>query len=123
VPERAQRLVVVLYEHPLLGEGIARILLVETDAEVAVAPAGDRCAVEAALARDPSVVIFERGRCELDRARLAPHAVLIDVSAAMSTGRDVSAAAADLEGIILAARGGDAAPRPADTGCPAPLPQ
>lgn len=120
MPERAQRLVVVLYEHPLLGEGIARILLVETGAEVAVAPAGDRCAMEAALARDPSVVIFERGGRELDWARLAPHAVLIDVTSATSTGTDVSAVTADLEGIILAVRGGDAGPRPVDAECPGP---
>lgn len=66
MPKRAQRLVAVLYEHALLGEGIARILLLETRAEVAVAPAGDRCAVASVLARQPSVMVFEGDRCELD---------------------------------------------------------
>ncbi|GAB3139189.1 hypothetical protein GCM10027290_07910 [Micromonospora sonneratiae] len=116
---RVQRLVAVLYEHPLLGEGLARILLVETDAEVAVAPAGNGRVVEAVLARQPDVVIFEGSRCEPDCRRLAPKAVLIDVTSAMSTATYAPTANADLGRIILAARGGDAAPQVAGAGRPA----
>lgn len=116
--ERVQRLVAVLYEHPLLGEGIARILLVETNAEVAVAAAGNGRAVEAVLARQPNVVIFEGSRCESDCKRLAPSAVLIDVSSAMSAAAQVSTAPADLGRIIMAARGGEAAPLVAGAGRP-----
>lgn len=101
--ERAQRLVAVLYEYPLLGEGLARILLGETDAEVAVAPADDMSAMQAVLARQPNVVIFEGRRCERECKRLAPYAALIDVTSAMSA--HVSPEAADLGRIILVARG------------------
>lgn len=111
VPKRAQSLVAVFYEHPLLGEGIAQILLVETNAQVAVAPAGDRCAVESVLARRPAVVIFEGGRCQPHCRRLAPHAVLIDVTSAMASPTDASASPLDPEKIISAAvRGADAPP-------------
>jgi D-aminopeptidase len=117
VPKRAQRLVAVLYEHALLGEGIARILLLETRAEVAVAPAGDRYAVASVLARQPSVVVFEGDRCEPDCRRLVPHAVLIDVTSAMGARTGASTATTDLEKVILAAvRGADAPP--GGTGCP-----
>lgn len=105
MPDRAQRLVAVLHEHPLLGEGIARILSVETDSEVSVVSVGDRCAVEAVLARKPSVVIFEGSQCERDCRRLVPQAILIDVTSAMSTRTDPSVAPLDLKGIMLAARG------------------
>lgn len=105
MPKRAQRLVAIHYEHPLLGEGIARILLLETDAEVVAVAAGDRSAVESVLARRPAVVIFDGSRGEQDCRRLAPHAVLIDVTSAMSI--HASPAAPDLNLIILAARGGD----------------
>lgn len=105
MPERGQRLVVVLCEHPLLGEGIARFLvLAETGADVVFARAGNTRAAHAALARDPDVVVFECTRCDLDLALLAPRAVVIDVSAAMSTG-DTSPRTACMETIVAAARG------------------
>lgn len=116
MPKRVQPLVAVFYEHPLLGEGIARILLVETDAEVVAAPAWDRCTVEAVLARGPVVVVFEAGRCETQWRRLAPDAVLVDVTSAMSTRRDDSIPTVDASMIILAVRRGTAAPRAAATG-------
>lgn len=102
--KHAQRLVAVLCEHPLLGEGIAQIILIETGAEVAVAQPADRRALQAALARDPDVVIFECGHSDVDVARLAPRAILIDVSAAMgSDGR--GPVTTDLGAILLAVRG------------------
>lgn len=105
MPERTQRLVVVLYEHPLLGEGIARfIVLAETGVEVVTARAGDRSAARGALARDPDVVICECARCELDVAGLAPHARVIDVSPSMSTG-NVAPPTTCMETIIAAVRG------------------
>ena len=115
MPDRAQDLVVVLYEHSLLGEGIARILLGETDVEVTAAPVSDRGAVEAALAREPGVVIFER--CQLcregDLAQRVPNALLIDVSPAMGTVAVAPESAAGLDGIIMAVRGApDPPPRP-----------
>src|SRR5262249_21656386 len=81
-----------------------RIMLAETDAEVTVAPTGNRREVEAALARDPDVVIFEYARCDVDLARLAPRAELIDVSMAMNAG-GCGSPTADPDTIIQAVRG------------------
>jgi hypothetical protein len=108
VPDRTHDLVAILYEHSLLGEGVARIVRAETGVEVAIAPARDRQAVEAILADDPGVVIFEccQGLCERELARLVPHAVLIDVSAAMSTGTAAPESTMKLDRIILAIRDG-----------------
>lgn len=126
VPERAQRLVVVLYEHPLLGEGIARfIVLAETGAEVVVARTGNRRVAQDVLARDPDVVILECARCDecdLDVARLAPRAVVMDVSAAMTTGSAVPPVAC-METIMVTVRGVQEPPSCGGTAHPAaPLP-
>lgn len=112
---RAQRLVVVACTHSLLGEGIGKIVLIETGAAVTVVPAGDRLAVEAALAGDPAVVIFEGGQdlSERDLAQLVPRAVLIDVSTAMSTATEPPAPAVGLDRILLAIRRCSGIRRPA----------
>ncbi len=98
--------VVILYRHPLLGEGIGRIVLAETGAPVTVVPAGDRAAVAAALALAPAVIIVEgpQALSERDLAELDPGAVLIDVGAAMSTGTARPAPGASLECILSAIR-------------------
>jgi hypothetical protein len=103
----AQRSVVILYEHALLGEGIARHVLAQSGVEATVARAHDLEAVTAALAFDPAVVIFELSTPlqQGDLATLAPHAVLIDVSAAVGRGWTVSPPAAGLERILEAVRG------------------
>lgn len=83
--------VVLLYVHALLGEGIAAYVTGETGVAVRAVPAGDGGAVATALADHPRVVIFERaaGVDPADLARRAPGAVLIDVSAAVTTGPPV----------------------------------
>jgi len=76
--------VVILYRHPLFGEGIAHLLSNEPDIVVTCAPSDDVDAVARALARRPNVIVFERG--EPDMAvrllRVAPEALLIDVTMA-----------------------------------------
>lgn len=78
----------ILYEHPLLGEGIATRLRVEAGVDVVLASVHDRQAVLAALGLAPQVVVFER--CDevvlLDLAALAPRAELVDVSAVIGRG-------------------------------------
>jgi hypothetical protein len=83
--------VVLLYVHALLGEGIAAYVTGETGVAVRAVPAVDAAAVAAALADHPRVVIFERsvGVDPDDLSRQAPGAVLIDVSAAVTTGPPV----------------------------------
>ena len=56
---QARRPVVILYEHALLGEGIAKYLRAQTGVEATVAPSHHPEAVRLALALDPAVVIFE----------------------------------------------------------------
>jgi hypothetical protein len=83
--------VVLLYVHALLGEGMAAYVTGETGVAVQAVPADDRNAVTSALAGHPRVVIFERaaGVDFTDLSRQAPGAVLIDVSAAVTTGPPV----------------------------------
>jgi DNA-binding NarL/FixJ family response regulator len=74
--------VVILYRHPLFGEGIGHLLSNEPDMVVACAASDDPDAVAEVLARDPNVVIFERGDPDMavEILRYAPEALLIDVT-------------------------------------------
>ncbi|MEO8555970.1 MAG: hypothetical protein ABI474_04815 [Actinomycetota bacterium] len=103
---QAQRPVVILYEHALLGEGIAKYLRAEAGVEATVASTRRPDDVTAALALCPGVVIFESGHPfqQYDVTRLAPHAVLIDVSTVITRGSAVAPCAAGLEQILKAVR-------------------
>jgi DNA-binding NarL/FixJ family response regulator len=73
--------VLILYAHPLLGEGLARLFSSEPGLDVVAIQIGDAGKVERELAAAPDVIIFERG--DPDRAieilELAPEALVIDV--------------------------------------------
>lgn len=73
--------VVILYTHPLLGEGLAKLLSAEPGLDVAAIVMNDAAEAEAALATEPDVVIFERSDPlqAIDVLRFAPNALLIDV--------------------------------------------
>lgn len=75
------RRVVILYSHPLLGEGLARLLGGDRDLTVELVCVDDEPDPEAALAGCPDVVIVERSvpLQALDLLRFAPSALLIDV--------------------------------------------
>jgi hypothetical protein len=104
VESGAQRPVVILYEHALLGEGIAKYLRAQSGVEATVASGSDLDAVTSALAFGPSVVIFELSDTlrQVDLATLAPDAVLIDVSTVVTRGPAVSPGAAGLDRILQA---------------------
>jgi len=104
VSTEAQRSVVILYEHSLLGEGIAKYLRAELGVRATVASANDLEAVKAALAHGPAVVIFQLSESlrQLDLAALAPQAELIDVSAVVTRGAAITPDAAGLERILQA---------------------
>ena len=74
--------VVVLYTHPLFGEGIARLLAAEPGMDVTPVDASNVERAEQSLALAPDVVIFERGEPDTatDLLRFAPSALIIDVS-------------------------------------------
>jgi hypothetical protein len=116
VTSEAQRPVVILYEHALLGEGIGQYLLAQIGVEATVASARDLEAVTSSLALAPAVVIFELSEPlqQVDLTTLAPHAVLIDVSKVVTRGSAVSPDAAGLEKILLAVRAAVGAVDPAD---------
>lgn len=102
----ARHAVVILYEHALLGEGIAKYLRAQIGVEATVGSSHDPEAVRSALALGPAVVIFESTDPfqQLDLPKLAPHAVLIDVSTVITRGSVVSPCAAGLEQILQAVR-------------------
>jgi hypothetical protein len=73
--------IVILYSHPLLGEGIAQLLADEVDADVQLCQVDDVECTRAALMDTPDVVILERSSLveATDLLHLAPSALLIDV--------------------------------------------
>ena len=103
---QTQRPVLVLYEHALLGEGIARHLLAQIGVEATLAPAHDMEAVQAALALDPAVVIYELSEPlrQVDLSRLAPHAELIDLSMIMARGSGGPHSTAGMDRILQVVR-------------------
>jgi len=106
VASQVRHPVVILYEHALLGKGIARYLLAQVGVVATVASAFDLQSVISALALRPAVVIFEstESLLQLDLATLAPQAVMIDVSAVVTRGSTTSPDAAGLEKILQAVR-------------------
>ena len=103
---QTQHLVVILYEHALLGEGIAKYLRAQIGVEATVASTRRPDAVRSALALGPSVVIFESSDAfpQIDLTTFAPRAVLIDVSTVITRGSVLVPCAAGLEQILQAVR-------------------
>ena len=106
MPNAAQRSVVILYEHALLGEGIAKHLRAKARVEATVVSTRHPEAVTSALALGPAVVIFESSDPfnQFDLSQLAPQAVLIDVSTVIMRGAAVAPCPAGLEQILAAVR-------------------
>lgn len=111
----AQYHVVILYEHPLLGEGIAKYLRAQAGVEATVVSARDSQAVTSALALEPAVVIFELSDPvrQVGLAAMAPKAVLIDVSTVVTRGSVSSPGVAGLEQILQAVGGDGTIEQPA----------
>ena len=103
-----QHKVVILYEHALLGEGIAKYLRAQIGIEATLGAARDPEAVTSALAQNPEVVIFESNDPFqlFDLSTLVPDAVLIDVSTVITRGSVLTPGVAGLEQIVQAIREG-----------------
>jgi hypothetical protein len=113
-----QHKVVILYEHALLGEGIAKYLRAQIGIEATLGSARDPDAVKSALALSPEVVIFESNDPfqQFDLSTLVPHAVLIDVSTVITRGSVLAPCVAGLEQILQAVReSGSTVNRPSET--------
>lgn len=79
MPGNARR-VVILYAHPLLGEGLARILRTDPGLAIEAVHVEDLQAAATVLADAPDVIVMERGALQApDVLALAPAALLIDV--------------------------------------------
>lgn len=79
--------IVVLYSHPLLGEGLGRMLAAEPGIVVTTVSLGTLEALDAALAAEPDVVVFEEGGPigVLDVLRRSGATVVVDVDITSST--------------------------------------
>lgn len=73
--------VLILYSHPLLGEGLGRLLAADPALLVELIQVGDLDQARQALVDSPDVVILERTPPvqAIDLMRLAPSALLIDL--------------------------------------------
>lgn len=100
--------VVILYQHPLLGEGLAKYIQTQTGVMPTIASGTDLDAVWAALAIGPLVVIFERTESlrGIDLRELAPKAILIDISRAALPGSAIPKCQTGLERIVQVVRNG-----------------
>jgi DNA-binding NarL/FixJ family response regulator len=80
VPPQPVR-VLVLYSHPLMGEGLGRMLAAEPGVMVDAVDIAEAGAVEAALAREPAVIVVEEGGAidAADIVRRSSCAVVLDV--------------------------------------------
>ncbi|MDP4013998.1 MAG: hypothetical protein U0990_08575 [Candidatus Nanopelagicales bacterium] len=100
------RLVVILYRHPLLGEGLAKWIR-GSGADVRPVLLQDSQAVRKALSLGPFVVIFEigDGPSEADLSAMAPGARIIDISMSALPGL-TRPACASIDEIVQAIRDG-----------------
>jgi hypothetical protein len=73
--------IVVLYRHPLLGEGVGQMLAAEPGVGVAYISCSTSAPLEAAAARNPDMLVVERCGC-FDAPQLLdrfPDALVIDI--------------------------------------------
>jgi hypothetical protein len=106
VVSRAKHTVVFLYEHALLGEGIAKYLRDAIGIQAKLVSAHDPIAVSNALALGPEVVIFESNHPleQFGLDTIVPNAVLIDLSTVITRGSTLTPCVAGLEQILQAIR-------------------
>jgi hypothetical protein len=106
VASKAKHTVVFLYEHALLGEGIAKYLRDAIGIRAKLVSAHDPIAVSHALALHPEVVIFESEHPleQFGLDTLVPNAVLIDLSTVITRGSVLAPCVAGLEQILQAIR-------------------
>lgn len=71
----------IMYDHPLLGEGVGRMLGLEPGLDVSFVEARDGQAVDAAIASQPDMIVVERssGIDALGILRRSPDTLVIEV--------------------------------------------
>jgi chemotaxis response regulator CheB len=80
--------VLVLYSHPLMGEGLERMLSSEQGITVDAVDVGETAAVDEALAREPGVIVVEEGGSmdAADIMRRSNCPIVLDVDITTSQG-------------------------------------
>jgi chemotaxis response regulator CheB len=80
--------VLVLYSHPLMGEGLERMLAAEQGVTVDAVDVGEAGAVDEALAREPAVIVVEEGGVmdAADIMRRSNCPIVLDVDITTSQG-------------------------------------
>lgn len=115
--------IVILYRHPLFGEGIQHLLAHEPEMSVQSVSSDDATAVADRLAEQPDVVIVERDAPDsaVDVLRWAPEALVIDV--ALEPGPTFAYHREEIrsqpDGIIAAIRDASRSERPGVASAPA----
>ena len=78
--------VLLLYSHPLMGEGLGRMLSAEHGIEVTSVDVSTPCAVDEALALQPDVIIVEEGgpldAADIVRRSTCPVVLDVDITTA-----------------------------------------
>jgi DNA-binding NarL/FixJ family response regulator len=91
--------VAILYVHPLLGEGLARLLAAEPGVAACAISTDDASGTAAALRSEPDVVIVERrarsAPLPFPRRATMPLLLFVDIAGAAATGRAVREPRAD----------------------------
>ena len=77
---RGRLRVSVIYTHPLLGEGIGRLLAAEPDLDVSQAPCADAARTSAAVAGDQDVIVLNCEVSPTDILRVSPDTLVIEMS-------------------------------------------
>lgn len=110
----------ILYTHPILGEGLASLLAREQGIVVTCAPARDAESVMQALKVRPDAVIFEWNDVvgQVDLPTAAPGALLIDASMDEARGPVVVADASGPDDVLLALLNMRGTPRRKIAGAP-----
>ncbi len=84
--------VVILYVHPLLGEGLARLLAAEPGIAVTAVRGDDATGAAVALAAQPDVIVEERGDGASSSTRLGtgfpPLRLLVGINGASGAGEN-----------------------------------
>ncbi len=118
--------IVVLYSHPLLGEGLGRMLAAEPGLVVTTVSQGTSEALDEALESNPDVVVFEEGGPigVLDVLRRSGATVVIDVDITSSTAwtlrrQELRSAPAEVLGAIRDAIAGRHGTNPHEASEPA----
>ena len=113
--------ILVLYSHPLMGEGLGRMLAAEPGVLVTAVDIAETDAVNAAIASDPEVIVVEEGGA-VDAADLVLDVDITSTRAWTLRRETLSTRPDDFLATIRAAIGG-AAKGETDRGLqPAPIP-